>query len=64
MSRFHDAYMDERAEQKAQQKANEKAEQKEESPMEWFDWFVTTEELIKEISNEKKLVSETVKPIE
>ena len=48
MSRFHDAYMGEQAEQKAQQKANG-----EPSPMEWFDWFVTTEEykeLIKEIS--------------
>jgi len=60
---FHDAYMDELAEKKADEKA-----EKEQSPMEWFDWFVTTEEykeLIKEISNEKKLeVSETVKPID
>lgn len=49
---FYDAYMDERAEQKADEKADEKVE-KEQSPMEWFDWFVTTEEykeLIKEIS--------------
>ena len=68
MSRFHDAYMGEQAEQKAQQKADERAENEyKQTSMEWFDWFVTTEEykeLIKEISNEKKLVSETVKPIE
>ena len=53
MSRFRDAYMDERAEQKAEQKADERAEVHKQSSMEWFDWFVTTEEykeLIKEIS--------------
>lgn len=53
MSRFHDAYMGEQAEQKAQQKADEKAEEYKQTSMEWFDWFVTTEEykeLIKEIS--------------
>jgi hypothetical protein len=49
MSRFRDAYMDERAEQKA----DEKEEEYKQTSMEWFDWFVTTEEykeLIKEIS--------------
>lgn len=48
MSRFRDAYLDELAEHRAEQKA-----EREPSPMEWFDWFVTTEEykeLIKEIS--------------
>jgi len=53
MSRFHDAYMGEQAEQKAQQKADERAEEYKQTSMEWFDWFVTTEEykeLIKEIS--------------
>jgi hypothetical protein len=62
MSRFRDAYMDEQAEQKVDERVEEYKQ-----TMEWFDWFVTTEEykeLIKEISNEKKLVSETVKPIE
>jgi hypothetical protein len=51
MSRFH-AYMDERAEQKADERADERAEEYKQT-MEWFDWFITTEEykeLIKEIS--------------
>ena len=49
MSRFRDAYMDEQAEQKV----DERAEKEHKQTMEWFDWFVTTEEykeLIKEIS--------------
>ena len=54
MSRFRDAYMDEQAEQRAQQKADERTEKEyKQTSMDWFDWFVTTEEykeLIKEIS--------------
>jgi uncharacterized Zn finger protein len=48
MSRFRDAYMDEQAEQKVDERVEEYKQ-----TMEWFDWFVTTEEykeLIKEIS--------------
>lgn len=51
---FYDAYMDELAEKKADERSDERAEKvHKQSPMEWFDWFVTTEEykeLIKEIS--------------
>lgn len=50
MSQFRNAYLDEMAEQKAE---NEK-EKVTQSPSEWFEWFVTTEEYkedIKEINN-------------